>query len=133
MEKFLVSKYFVNVNVIVDFKKEMCVPLYQYQRKTLRCWCFCLLGNWLKVADQIPWDMEGNSDTLLCPDGVNILLNTAHCDMWNKQPLVPDFVLYWLFQCVDFHLIEYSSRQWFPTANNEELLNNKVFIPLSFV
>ena len=31
-----------------------------------------------------------------------------------------------MFQCVDFHIIEYNSRQWFPTQNGEELLNNRV-------
>ncbi|XP_076465116.1 adhesion G-protein coupled receptor V1-like isoform X2 [Babylonia areolata] len=29
-------------------------------------------------------------------------------------------------ECVDFHIIEYSSRQWFPIRNGEGLLNNRV-------
>ncbi|KAK7116621.1 hypothetical protein V1264_002272 [Littorina saxatilis] len=29
-------------------------------------------------------------------------------------------------QCADFHIIEYNSRQWFPTQNEEQLLNNRV-------
>ncbi|KAK7486836.1 hypothetical protein BaRGS_00021983 [Batillaria attramentaria] len=29
-------------------------------------------------------------------------------------------------ECVDFHIIEYNSRQWFPTRNGEQLLNNRI-------
>ena len=30
------------------------------------------------------------------------------------------------FQCVDFHMIEYSSELWFMTSNQQQLLSNKV-------
>ena len=52
------SKYFGNVNVNLNFKKEMFIPLKLIPKGEL-CW----LGNWWKVADQTSWYMKGNPDT----------------------------------------------------------------------
>ena len=60
----LFSKYFVSVNVILNFTSELFIPLKPIPKEDiLRRWRFCWLGNWQKVTEQTCWYMGGNSDS----------------------------------------------------------------------
>ena len=61
----LVPKNCVNVNIILNFNKEMCIPCKPISKEsTLDLWRFYWLSNWQKVADQSSWYMKGSWSSL---------------------------------------------------------------------